>query len=105
MADFWQGTLAGACVATAVSGGGNGLYFGMLAAGTRLPARRLGARLLAAVNTAAALHAGLQVISLVGGEPVSLGAALTVQALAAAGALGTSAVILRRRLQGNGGGL
>jgi hypothetical protein len=105
MAEFWQGTLAGACVATAVSGGGNGLYFGLLAASTRLPARRVGARPLAAVNTAVALHATLQAVSLVNGEPVSLGAALLVQMLAGAGAVGTSAVILRRRLQGNGGAL
>lgn len=96
MGDFWQGTLAGACLATAVSGGGNGLYFGMLAGASRQRARRLAARLLAMVNGALALQAALGAVALLRGEPVSPGAALLAQLLAAAGTLGTSAAIVRK---------
>ena len=103
MTELWHGVLTGACLTAACSGGGNAAYFGVLAARSRDPGRRLGAQVLTLVNAAVALHGGVQALALLRNEPVAAGVSVVTQLLAATGALATSLVVLRRALAGRRG--
>jgi hypothetical protein len=98
MTELWHGVLTGACLTAACSGGGNAAYFGAVAARSGEPGRRLGAQVLTVVNAAVALHGGVQALALLRNEPVAAGMSVVTQLLAAAGALATSLVVLRRVL-------